>query len=95
MSCTAAEEGLVAGPAWTEGEAAEEAAEEGIVEGWRLERKEGLARGFMAWRSWCCTHVGWCILAGLRGLGFNLAPVAFVKLLCNRNTDLKQAALTP
>jgi hypothetical protein len=44
MSCTAACEGLVVGLAWAEGAAAEEEAEEaeeGIVEGWRLERKEG------------------------------------------------------
>jgi hypothetical protein len=46
MSCTASGEGLVAGLAWTEGAAAEEEAEEGIVEGWRLEAGRVEAVGF-------------------------------------------------
>jgi hypothetical protein len=50
MSCTAAEEGLVAGLAWTEGAAEVEADEEGIVEGWRLERRsEQEAKGAVLW----------------------------------------------
>jgi hypothetical protein len=64
MSCTVAGEGPVVGPTWTEGEAEEEAveeeAEEGIVEGWRLERTGtlGFFMGRSVWFLWGAERKG-------------------------------------